>query len=46
MLKSNIAVLDGFPNVKRINHRVVELSIEDNKGKMTYLFNKVKEFNG
>ena len=56
MLKSNIAVLGGYqllvddlgdlPNVKRINHRVVELPIEDNKEKMTYLFNKVKEFNG
>ena len=56
MFKSNIAVLGGyqllvddlgdFPNVKRMKDRVVELPIEDNKEKMTYLFNKVKEFNG
>ena len=36
--------LDKLPNAKKINKRVVEIPIEDNKEKMDYLFEKVKEF--
>ena len=54
MEQNNISVLNGYlllgddlenlPNAKIIDRCIVELPIEDDKQKMKYLFDKVKEF--
>jgi len=41
LLSSNLKEL---PNAKKLNRRVVEIPIEDDKDKMKYLFKKVKKF--